>query len=131
MLNFNASRNSDTKSWITLMGTKSGQNFQNFFFFLFSQKCYLSLVCLKKNTKSLIECGIRLSPNSLLKPNSESCDNPEFSSRVLRFFLRTFVRDLYLHFPFTLRTAPHSRSEFVTYSKTVRNKSLHEMGKIY
>ena len=86
MLNLNASRNSDTKSWITLMGTKSDQNFQNFFFFLFSQKCYQSLVCLKKNTKSLIECGIRLSPNSLLKPNSERCDNPEFSSRVLRFF---------------------------------------------
>ena len=37
MLHFDANRNSDTKSWTTLMGTKSGQNFQNFFFFfLFS-----------------------------------------------------------------------------------------------
>ena len=42
----------------------------------------------KKNTKYLIECGIRLNPNSLLKPSSERCDNPEFSSRVLRFFRR-------------------------------------------
>ena len=68
------------------MGTKSGQNFQNLFFPLFSQRYHLSLVCGKKNTKYLFECGIRLNPNSLLKPNRERCDNPEFSCRVLRFF---------------------------------------------
>ena len=34
--------------------------------------------------------------------------------------------DLDLHISFTSRIAPHKRSEFVTFPKTLKTKSLHE-----
>ena len=34
--------------------------------------------------------------------------------------------DLDLHISFTSRIAPHKRSEFVTFLKTLKTKSLHE-----
>ena len=37
--------------------------------------------------------------------------------------------DLDLHISFTSRIAPHKRSKFVTFPKTLKTKSLHETDK--
>lgn len=58
-------------------------------------------------------------------PNSEWCSNPEVSSKVLTFFANFRSGFRFAYFVYIAYCATQ-RSEFVTFPKTLRNKSLHE-----
>ena len=67
---------------LRLLLTKSGQNFQNFVFFLFSQRTHSSLICRKKIEN--LKKNARYNEKSVLVElvmNSERCRNPVIQIR--------------------------------------------------
>ena len=68
---------------LRLLLTKSGQNFKNFVFLLFSQRKHSSLICRKKKLENLKK-NARYNEKSVLGElvmNSERCQNPVIQIR--------------------------------------------------